>query len=207
VYRTNEEKEFFKRLYQYKKIAAVKSPKGIEKAIKWKDRISAVFLLTGNIMSIKNYVDLFKEEGLPVFVHIEKIGGLSINDEGLDFIANYVQPLGIISTKPNIAAKAKRKKLLVVQRVFMIDTEVFDHVLHSLDHTIPDIIEIMPSRLPHVIKDLSKQLKLPLITGGLLSEKEHALEVLECGAVAITTSNIDIWKEDLSGAAKEALLK
>ncbi|KAB2332152.1 glycerol-3-phosphate responsive antiterminator [Cytobacillus depressus] len=197
MHRNNEEKEFFIRLNQYKKIAAVKSPKGIEKVIKHKDRISAVFLLTGNIMSIKRYVDLFKKEGLPVFVHIEKIGGLSMNDEGIDFIANYVQPLGIVSTKPNMVAKAKKRKLMAVQRVFMIDTEVYDYVLHSLDQNTPDIIEIMPSRLSHVIRDLSKQLKIPLITGGLLSEKAHAMEVLACGAIAITTSNTDIWKEDL----------
>ncbi|MEH7123680.1 glycerol-3-phosphate responsive antiterminator [Bacillus sp. JJ1773] len=197
MHRNNEEKEFFIRLYHYKKIAAVKSPKGIEKVIKQKDRISAVFLLTGNIMSIKGYVDLFKKEGLPVFVHIEKIGGLSMNDEGLDFIANYVQPLGIVTTKPNMVAKAKKRKLMAIQRVFMIDTEVYDHVLHSLDQNAPDIIEIMPSRLPHVIRDLSKQVKIPLITGGLLSEKAHAMEVLDCGAIAITTSNTDIWKEDL----------
>ncbi|MGG3573945.1 glycerol-3-phosphate responsive antiterminator [Bacillus gobiensis] len=196
--RCKEENVFFERLFQHKKIAAVKHPKSIEKAIMLKDQISAVFLLTGNIMSVKKYVDLLKNEGIPVFVHIEKIGGISMDNEGLDFVANYVRPLGIVSTKPNLIAKARKRKLMTIQRIFMIDTEVYDHALHIVEQHQPDLIEIMPSRLPQVIRELSQKVHVPLITGGLLSEKAHAVEALENGAVGVSTSNIDVWKADLS---------
>lgn len=202
-----EENVFFERLYQHKKIAAVKHPKNIEKVIKLKDRISAVFLLTGNIMSVKKYVDLFKNEGIPVFLHIEKIGGISMDNEGLDFVANYVRPLGIVTTKPNLIAKARKRKLMTIQRIFMIDTEVYEHVLHILDQHQPDLIEIMPSRLPQVIRELSKKVHIPLITGGLLSEKAHAVEALEYGAVGVSTSNTDIWKADLSLCETQEAIK
>ncbi len=198
IVKETEKAVFHERLTAYQKIAAVKEPSSIEKAIKYKNKISAVFLMTGNIMSVKQYVDLFKKEGLPVFVHIEKIGGLSLNNEGLEFIANYVKPLGIVTTKPGLVIKAKKLKLLVIQRVFMIDTEVYKHMIESVDQNGADIIEIMPSRLPHIIQLLSKQINKPLITGGLLSEKAHALEALENGAVAVTTSNLDVWKADLT---------
>ncbi|PLR71282.1 glycerol-3-phosphate responsive antiterminator [Bacillus sp. UMB0728] len=193
-----EKAKFLERVEACRKIAAVKEPCGIEKAIRHKDKISAVFLMTGNIMSVKNYADLFRKEGLPVFIHIEKIGGLSLNSEGLDFIADYVKPLGIVTTKPGLAAKAKKRRLMVIQRVFMIDSEVYDHVLELGGPDGPDMIEIMPSRLPHIIQSLSEKLLVPVITGGLLTEREHAEESLSCGAAAVTTSNTGIWKEDLS---------
>ena len=98
------------RLHQYKKIAAVKSPKGIEKVLAHKDSISAVFLLTGSIMNIKRYVDVFQDAGIPVLVHAEKIVGLLLNNEGLDFIADYAKPFGIVTTKQGLLKKASAKE-------------------------------------------------------------------------------------------------
>lgn len=194
----NEKAVFFERLASHRKIAAIKQPGDIEKAVKYKSRISAVFLMTGNIMSVKGYTDHFKKENLPVFIHIEKIGGLSLNNEGLDFIANYVKPLGIVTTKPGLISKARKHKLMAIQRVFMIDTEVYSHIIESAGHNGADIVEIMPSRLPHIIQSLSEKIDMPVITGGLLTEEAHAKEALDCGAAAVTTSNKGIWKADLS---------
>ncbi|MFT8312607.1 MAG: glycerol-3-phosphate responsive antiterminator [Sporolactobacillus sp.] len=196
--RTQEQNVFFERLHKFKKIASVKHPKHIDKVLTMSDRISAVFLLTGNITSVKKYVDLLRTEHIPVFIHIEKIGGISLDNEGLDFIANYVRPIGIVSTKPKLLVKAKKRELMAIQRVFMIDSDVYDYVLNSIDQYHPDLIEIMPSRLPHIIQSLSEQIKIPLITGGLLSEKAHAVEAINCGAIGVSTSSMDVWKADLS---------
>lgn len=186
------------RLHQHKKIAAVKSPKGIEKVLAHKDSISAVFLLTGSIMNVKRYVDVFQDEGIPVLVHAEKIGGLLLNNEGLNFIADYVRPFGIVTTKQGLIKKAKERNLFVVQRVFMIDSEVYGNVLDSKQKLGPDIIEIMPATLYGVIRSYSELLDIPVITGGLLSTPEHVRASLEAGAVAISTSNEALWAEDFS---------
>ena len=190
--------EMLRRLHQHKKIAAVKSPKGIEKALANKDSISAVFLLTGSIMNVKRYVDVFQDEGIPVLVHAEKIGGLLLNNEGLDFIADYVKPFGIVTTKQGLVKKAKERNLFVVQRVFMIDSEVYGNVLGNKQKPGPDIIEIMPATLYGVIRSYSELLEIPVITGGLLSTPEHVRASLEAGAVAISTSNEALWAEDFS---------
>ena len=55
--------------------------------MKYKDNISAVILMTGNILNIKSYVQLFHEAGLPVIVHVEKIGGLQLDQYGIDFLS------------------------------------------------------------------------------------------------------------------------
>ncbi|RNF39855.1 glycerol-3-phosphate responsive antiterminator [Planococcus salinus] len=197
--RWNKE-EVFRRLQQHKKIAAVKSPKGIEKALANKDRIAAVFLLAGSIMNVKRFVDVFQNEDIPVLIHAEKIGGLLLNNEGLDFIANYVKPFGIVTTKPALIKKARERNLFVVQRVFMIDSEVYHNVLDNKQKNEPDMIEIMPSTLHEVIRSYSVLLDIPIITGGLLSTSDHVEASLEAGALAVSTSNESLWARDFSNA-------
>jgi len=184
-------------LKKSKLIAAIKHPKSIERAIKYKENIAAVILMTGNILTVKQYVDVLQKEGLPVILHVEKIGGLQVDDYGIDFIAN-VKPFAIVTTKSSIIKRAKSRGLFVIQRVFLIDTEVYDNLLANVDHFQADIIEIMPSRVTDFLEKLSKVSPIPIITGGLLTTPHHAKEALEHGAAAVTTSNTELWKIDLT---------
>ncbi|GIN89421.1 glycerol uptake operon antiterminator regulatory protein [Siminovitchia terrae] len=191
-------KVFEERLKKHKLIAAIKEPRSIEKAIKYKDHISAVILMTGTILNVKQYVDVLQSEGLPVILHVEKIGGLQVDQHGIDIIVDYVKPFAIVTTKSSIIKRAKSKGMFVIQRVFLIDTEVYDHLLNSLEHLQSDIIEIMPSRAPDFLEKLSEVSPVPVITGGLLATAEHAKEALERGAAAVTTSNTKLWKLDFN---------
>lgn len=191
-------KIFEERLKKHKLIAAVKQPKSIEQAIKYKEHISAVILMTGNILTVKQYVDVLQKAGLPVILHVEKIGGLQVDHYGIDFIQEYVKPFAIVTTKSGIIKKAKSKGMYVIQRVFLIDTEVYDQLLAGLDHLQADMIEVMPSRIIDFLADLSKASHVPVITGGLLTTPYHAKEALEHGAAAVSTSNTKLWKMDLN---------
>lgn len=189
---------FQERLKKHRLIAAIKEPKSIEKAIKYKDNISAVILMTGNILNVKQYVDVLQSEGLPVILHVEKIGGLQVDQYGIDFIVDYIKPFAIVTTKSGIIKRAKSRGVFVIQRIFFIDTEVYEHLLNSLEHLQADILEIMPSRAPDFLEKLSGVSPVPVITGGLLSTVDHAKEALEHGAAAVTTSNTDMWKLDMN---------
>ncbi len=50
----------------------------------------------GNISVIKRYVDLLKQHNRTVFLHVEKIPGISYDREGLKFLAKFVKPTGIV---------------------------------------------------------------------------------------------------------------
>ena len=187
-------KTFEEKLESRKLIAAIKHPKSIEKAIKYKENIAAVILMTGNILTVKQYVEVLQKEGLPVILHVEKIGGLQVDYYGIDFIIANVKPFAIVTTKSSIIKRAKSKGMFVIQRVFLIDTEVYDNLLNNVEHIQADMIEIMPSRAPDFLEKLSKVSPIPIITGGLLTTLHHAKEALKHGAVAVTTSNTDMWK-------------
>ncbi len=185
-----------KRLEKHKMVGAIKDPKNIERAIKYKDNLSAVLLMTGTILTVKRYVDYIQSQGLPVILHVEKIGGLEMDRDGIEFIKRNVQPFAIVTTRTGVIKKAKSSGLFVIQRVFLIDTDVYKNLVRdaNANQIVSDIIEIMPSRAPDFLNKLAKISPVSIITGGLLNLPEHAKEALDNGAVAITTSNVEMWK-------------
>ncbi|WP_249869116.1 glycerol-3-phosphate responsive antiterminator [Oceanobacillus saliphilus] len=186
------------RLRKHKLVAAVKDPKNLEKAIKYKDHISAVLLMTGTILNVKRYVDFIQSHGLPVILHVERVGGLQMDKNGIDFVKKHIKPAAIVTTKSGIIKKAKASGIFVIQRVFLIDTDMYTNLEKGIEQNQSDIIEIMPSRVPEFINKLSKVSHVPIITGGLLSSVEHAKNALDNGAIAVSTSNIEVWKNDIN---------
>lgn len=185
---------FLEGLAKHKMIASIKDPRHIETALSLRDQLSGIFLLMGHIGVVKGYVDVFKEHQLPVFLHLEKIGGLSTDNYGLEYLAKVIKPTGIISTKTNVIKTAKKLGLITIQRFFLVDSEGLDNIAKSLQQSEPDIVELMPARIPDMIGKVKELTSLPVITGGLLYEESHVLECMEYGATAISTSRPALWR-------------
>lgn len=182
---------FMERLKEFRLIAAVKEEKHIEIALN--KNLSGVFLLTGNIGVIKRYVDLYKSNNMFVFVHIEKIGGISYDHEGLEFVSHYVKPDGIITTKNNLIKLAKKLDLLTIQRCFLIDSDALIKSIEITKENQPDFVELMPALMPDVIREFKKKTDLPVITGGLIQDAEQMIKAIDAGAVAVSTGNCKLW--------------
>lgn len=183
------------RLNTHKMVASIKEPKQIEIALSLRNQLSGVFLLTGHIGVIKGYVDLFRSHQVPVFLHLEKIGGLSSDYHGLDYLHKAIKPTGIITTKTNVVKTAMKMGLFTIQRFFLMDTEGLDNISKSLAQIEPDIIEVMPARIPEMIGEIKSFTALPIISGGLLAERDHTLACLKHGAAAVSTSRTELWRE------------
>jgi glycerol uptake operon antiterminator len=196
--RNDEGGLFFDRLTAHKMVAAIKEPKQIELALSLRNQLSGVFLLIGHIGVIKGYVDLFKTHEVPIFLHLDKIGGLCTDTHGLDYLAKAIKPTGIITTKTNVVKIAKKAGLITIQRFFLVDTEGFDNIANSLRQIEPDIIEVMPARIPEVIGEIKKFTALPIITGGLMFKRSHAMACLKHGATAVSSSKSELWREAYS---------
>ena len=52
----------------------------------------------------------------------------------------------------------------------------------------PDVIEILPGDIVQVLHRLSRELPVPLIAGGLLSDKADVLAALGAGALCVSAS-------------------
>ncbi|USG65078.1 glycerol-3-phosphate responsive antiterminator [Brevibacillus ruminantium] len=189
---------FFQRLEQHKLIAVLNDPSQIEKVIKYKQNISAATLMTGNILTVKRYIDLLHKEGIPVILHIEKIEGLKADHYGIDFTTEYLKPFAILTTKKNVMKQAKSKGAFVIQMVFLFDTLNYQNVLDSLDDINADMLEIMPCRATDLIAEIVRLSPIPIVTGGLLTDFRYVKEALSTGVASLATSNKEIWKRGVS---------
>lgn len=184
--------DFNRRLTEDRLIASIKDPKSLDQFLE--TNIQSAFLLTGNISVIKRYVDLLKKHNRFVFLHIEKIPGISYDREGLKFIARYVKPTGIVTTKSSLIQLAKKEGLLTIQRLFLVDTDAVKNGLQTVNEIQPDALEIMPALLPEMIMKLRKETACPIITGGLIHNQSQIDDALQSGAVAVSTGRPWLWK-------------
>lgn len=188
-----ETKSFIERLKDDRMIAAIKDPKSFDRFIE--SDLQSAFLLMGNISVIKRYVDKLKKHDRHVFLHIEKIPGISYDKEGLKFLSKFVKPTGIVTTKSSLIQLAKQEGLHTIQRLFLIDTDAVRNGLKSIKEIQPDALEVMPGLIPEMIQQLKKETDLPLITGGLIQNTSHIDQALESGAMAVSTGRSWLWKK------------
>lgn len=174
-------------------IAAIKSPKHLEMFLN--TELQVAFLQTGNISVIKRYVDLLKEHQRFVFLHVEKIPGISYDREGLQFLAKFIRPHGIVTTKSSLVQLAKKEGLMTVQRLFLVDTDALENGIKSIHDVQPDALEIMPGLIPEMIEMIRKQTHVPIITGGLIQHEKHIEAALQSGAVSVSTSRPWLWRK------------
>lgn len=173
-------------------IAAVKDEEGLEKSIS-SDGIGVVFILFGDICNIDKIVSRIKNEGRIAMVHMDLITGLSGKDVALDFIKNNTKADGIITTKQSLIKHAKDLGLYTVLRYFVIDSMALLNIEKQSSMIQPDVIEILPGAMPKVLKKISKLSKIPIIAGGLISDKEDVMAALSSGAVSVSTTNPNVW--------------
>lgn len=172
-------------------IASVKKEKDIDIALQ--SNANIIFLLTGDLLSTKRYIERVKEAKKDVFIHIDFIDGLANSKTAIEFVAEMWRPKGIITTKSNLIQHAKNAGLLTVQRMFLIDRGALKRGLEIADRINPDAIEVLPGIMPAVIDELTKLTPLPIIAGGLVSNETEILQGLEAGALAISAGNRKLW--------------
>ena len=125
---------------------------------------------------------------------MDLVNGLSSKEISVDFIKNTTQADGIISTKPMIVKRAKELGLLTIQRLFIIDSIALENSKRQIEIYHPDCVEIMPGIMPKILKDIRAFVNVPVIAGGLLTDKKDVMGALSAGADAISTTNENLWK-------------
>lgn len=173
-------------------IAAVKDMEGLDACCK-RDEIKVVFILFGDICNISAIVKQIKESDKVAMVHIDLITGLSSKEVAVDFIRNNTSADGIISTKPALIKRARELSLYTTLRVFVLDSMAFENIEKQMSVARPDIIEILPGLMPKVIRRVCRLVKVPVIAGGLISDKEDVMAALSAGAISVSTTNQKVW--------------
>ena len=83
--------------------------------------------------------------------------------------------------------------MLTVLRVFAIDSKAVRSLARESSLVTPDAVEVLPAVIPRVIESLTKELEMPLIAGGLLSDKADVTAALGAGAICVSASDERLW--------------
>ncbi len=174
-------------------IAGIKSDEWLEKCKS--SNCEIVYILYGNICTIGDIVKQVKDAGKMAVVHIDLIAGLATKEISVDFIRQFTEADGIISTKPHLIKHANDLGLFTVQRFFMIDTITYNNIKKHVKDTKPDVVEMLPAGLDKMIRYAVEQVEgKPLVASGLVLDEDDVRRALSAGAIAISTTNLEVWK-------------
>lgn len=174
-------------------IAAINNDERLEEVKK--SNCEIVYILYGTICTIGNIVKEIKDAGKIPIVHIDLIRGLSNDEVTIDFIWQFTEADGIISTKPYLIKYANQHNIFTIQRFFMLDTLTYQNIKRHVHETNPDIVEMMPAGLTKMIQYAKEEVnEKPLVASGLILDKDDVMGALSAGSIAISTTNINIWK-------------
>ncbi|KKK36309.1 glycerol-3-phosphate responsive antiterminator GlpP [Mesobacillus campisalis] len=147
-----------------------------------------------HVAQLKNVSAMAEAHGKKMLYHVDMIQGIKSDDYSTEFICQEYKPYGLISTKSNVILKARQKGILAVQRVFLLDSHALEKSYKLIKKTQPDFIEVLPGAMPHLIAEVREVAGIPLFAGGFIRSVEDVENALNAGAVAVTTSQKDIWK-------------
>ncbi len=172
-------------------IPAIKNDLYLEEAVASGSEI--VFVIMSNLINIKEITKRLKEAGKIVFVHVDMIDGLSSSNYGVEYLINHTEVDGIITTKHNIVSYARKNNVCVIQRFFILDSFSFKNTITHIRENKPNAVEILPGVMPKIIKRICNLVNVPVITGGLIDEKEDIINALNNGAEGVSTTDKNLW--------------
>ena len=187
--------EFYDAVEANPVIAAVKSDAGLQAAVEMEE-IQVIFVLYGDVCTIPEILERIKTAGKKAMVHIDLIAGLSAKEISVEFIARQTRADGIITTKPALVRRAKELGIFAVLRFFVIDSLALKNIENlemQCGTSRPDFIEVLPGVMPKVLGRIAKVSRIPMIAGGLITEKEDVIAELSAGAIAVSSTNQDVW--------------
>lgn len=176
----------------YPIIAAVRSEADFEAAIN--ADVQAVFLLSSDIFSLDDLVSRSHKNGKLLFLHTDFVQGVSNDADGVRYLASRGVD-GVISTRANIISAASDCGIRSVQRFFMIDSRSEQTALDTLRSSRADMVEIMPAVAYKSIEKIKRSVRIPIIAGGLIEQKDEVFKALSAGASAISTGKKELWEE------------
>ncbi|WP_339180494.1 glycerol uptake operon antiterminator GlpP [Bacillus sp. FSL R5-0560] len=152
-------------------------------------------ILDIHLGQLKGVIREAQKHGKKMMVHVDLIQGIKHDEYGAEFICQDIKPAGIISTRSNVIAKAKQKKIYAIQRLFLLDTSAMEKSMEFVGKHKPDFIEVLPGIVPSLIQEIKEKTGIPIFAGGFIRTEQDVEQALKAGAVAVTTSNTKLWKK------------
>lgn len=172
-------------------IPAIRKMKDFEKVLQ--SNHNTIIFLESRVSQLKSIVKYTKQENKKILLHFDLIQGLKADEYGMEYLIHEIKPDGILSTRGNVIALAKKHKLLAIQRLFLLDSTALEQNIKLIEKFRPDCVEVMPGLIPNMISYIHEVTKLPIIAGGLIKTEAQVSAALQAGATAVTSSEKQLW--------------
>ena len=183
---------FIEKLKEKPVIAGVRNLKDIPLALE--RGVGVLFLLVGDIFDLIKIKKEVKSSGVLLFSHMDLMKGIARDKAGISFLRKNIGIDGILTTHTNLIQFAKKEGLITIQRLFILDSEALKTGVRVVQTCNPDAVEILPGIiLPSLKEDLQHLNFPPIIAGGLIKTKQEVKNILQAGALAISTSKKELW--------------
>ena len=175
----------------YPIIAAVRNEEDFNSALT--ADIQAIFLLDSSILTVESCVERAHKNNKLLYLHMDFVQGISNDAAGVKYLASKGID-GVISTRANIISVAHECGIGSVQRFFMIDSRSEKTALDALKSSRAEMVEIMPGIAYKSIEKIKKNVRIPIIAGGLIDHKDEVIKALSSGASGVSTGRAELWE-------------
>lgn len=153
----------------------------------------AIILLFGDINMLPDLLTQAKQCNKRLILHIDLFEGIGKDRAGIIFLAR-MGVTAIITTKSQLAKHARDQGMIVIQRLFVMDSEAIKTGANLLGNFKPDALEILPASVPaSVVARLQSLTGLPIFAGGLVETEEDILSAVKKGICAVSTNKKELW--------------
>ncbi|MDR3600321.1 MAG: glycerol-3-phosphate responsive antiterminator [Desulfosporosinus sp.] len=192
--------DFLKTVMVDKKIGAtIRRVEDLNEAVHHPN-IGTIFLLGADINVLPSIIKKIHADNKVLLVHLDMLEGIGKDRAGIHLLAR-MGLRGLVTTKPNLVKFAKEEGMVVIQRLFVLDSESVKTGIKMASTVKPNAVEILPATVPgYVIQDMKDSLRIPILGGGLLRTEEDVRHVLAKGIDAVSTSLRHLWDMDFNNS-------
>jgi glycerol uptake operon antiterminator len=173
-------------------IASAKDESDLDAALDTSARV--IFLLYGSLLDLGATIDRVKAAGRICFVDVDLLEGYAGQPVVIEYLACHTTADGVLSAKTAMVKAARDHGLIGGHRFFLVDSRAYRRVEPQTAASGADFIEVLPGCIPRVIKWLREEVKLPIIAGGLIVDREDVRQALAAGAAGVATTNRGLWE-------------
>ncbi|MDR1294810.1 MAG: glycerol-3-phosphate responsive antiterminator [Bifidobacteriaceae bacterium] len=173
-------------------ISSVKDTTDLDAALETSARV--VFLLYGSLLDLGATIERVKAAGRICFVDVDLLEGFAGRPVVIEYLAGHTAADGVLSAKTAMVKAARDHGLIGGHRFFLVDSRAYRRVEPQTALSGADFIEVLPGCIPRVIKWLREEVRLPIVAGGLIVDREDVRAAVAAGAFGVATTNRGLWE-------------
>ena len=151
-------------------------------------------LLNFQLAQLEDLIKQMKERHKKVLIHSELIKGLASDEFGAIYLIQVLNVDGIISSKPKVIEVCKKRGVIGIYRFFIKDKISLEQSLEIGRRLRPEYVEILPAACYELIDEIKRAVNANVLMGGMIRSKNEILRCFEHGAIAVTTSDSELWE-------------